>query len=345
MIYFEMYPGDYKRDTTRLSMHDHGAYFQLMLAYYAEAAPLPEPYADLYVIAGATTTADKGAVRKVADRYFPVGDDGLRHNSRIDREIEKAQGRIEGGKARKSAKKGNEAERQARTRARRTKLFEELRGVGIIPDALISMEALHALHVTHVSGSAAATNALLSRVTEGVTDGVTQGVTGGVTGGVTEGVTGGVNTGNQTPDPSITPDTSLHTQGSGGGVTDAGRACRLMRLAGCLNTNPGHANLLAALAEGVTPEALGHTAAEAVQRTPAVSDPFTWAIQTARNRHAAARTATTPTTSGAPYANPQFGSADHVAALREQFERSAAGGSAGGDGDAVVDAEYVVVQQ
>lgn len=332
MIYFEMYPGDYMRDTSRLSLSDHGAYLRLMLAYYAEEAPLPEAHGDLYVIAGATTTADKVAVRKVADRYFPVGDDGLRHNGRIDEEIAKAQERIAEGQLRKSAKKGNEAERQMRTRARRTKLFEDLRGVGVIPDGLITMDELRALHVKHVSGSDAATNSLLSHVTEGDMS------------RVTKGVTDGVNTGNQTPDPTVTPDTSLHTQGSLGGVTDAGRACRLMRLAGCIHTNPSHAALVAGLAEGITPETFGHTAAEAVQRTPAVSDPFTWAIQTARNRHAAARTATTKTSSGATNANPQFGSADHVTALREEYERTAGSGGAGGYGGAVVDADFVVVQ-
>lgn len=335
MIYFEMYPGDYMRDTSRLSLSDHGAYLRLMLAYYAEEAPLPDAHGDLYVIAGATTAADKVAVRKVADRYFPVGDDGLRHNGRIDEEIAKAQERIAEGQLRKSAKKGNEAERQVRTRARRTKLFEDLRGVGVIPDGLVAMDELRALHVTHVSGSDAATNSLMSHVTEGDMSRVTR--------DVTQGVTDGVNTGNQTPDPTITPDTSLHTQGSLGGVTDAGRACRLMREAGCLRTNPSHASLVAALAEGITPEALGHTAAEALQRNPAVSDPFTWAIQTARNRHAEARTATTTANSGAPNAHPQFGSADHVNALREAYELAAGGSSAGGGG-AVVDAEFTVVQ-
>lgn len=65
--------------------------------------------------------------------------------------------------------------------------------------------------------------------------------------------------------------------------TDAGRACRLMRQAGCVTTNPGHPDLLAALAAGVTPEALAEAAREAVELRKA--KPFPWAIATARGRH------------------------------------------------------------
>lgn len=94
MNYFELYPGDYLRDTTRLAMIDHGAYLRLMLAYYGEETPLPGSYDDLYVIVCAVSSADKASVRKVADRFFPVGTDGLRHNQRADKEIEKARKRI-----------------------------------------------------------------------------------------------------------------------------------------------------------------------------------------------------------------------------------------------------------
>lgn len=95
MNYFELYPGDYLRDTMRLSLLDHGAYLRLMVAYYSEEQPLPALHADLYTITSAVSSADKAAVRKVADRYFPVGEDGLRHNNRADEEIVKAQKRIQ----------------------------------------------------------------------------------------------------------------------------------------------------------------------------------------------------------------------------------------------------------
>lgn len=66
--------------------------------------------------------------------------------------------------------------------------------------------------------------------------------------------------------------------------TDAGIACRLMREAGCTQTNPGHRDLLAALAEGCTPAELAATAAEAI--AAGVRKPFPWAIATARGRRA-----------------------------------------------------------
>ena len=55
-----------------------------------------------------------------------------------------------------------------------------------------------------------------------------------------------------------------------------------MRQAGCITTNPSHPDLLAALAVGVTPEALAEAAREAVELRKA--KPFPWAIATARGR-------------------------------------------------------------
>lgn len=96
MNYFELYPGDYLRDTSRLTMLEHGAYLRLLMAYYGEEEPLPAAHAELFVIVSAVSAADKAAVIKVADRYFPIDDeDGLRHNRRADGEIAKAQKRIQ----------------------------------------------------------------------------------------------------------------------------------------------------------------------------------------------------------------------------------------------------------
>lgn len=94
MNYFELYPGDYLRDTTRLSLIDHGAYVKMLMGYYGEEQPLPAAYTDLFVMVAAVTPADKAAVKKIADRYFPIAEDGLRHNTRADAEIAKARKRI-----------------------------------------------------------------------------------------------------------------------------------------------------------------------------------------------------------------------------------------------------------
>ena len=62
------------------------------------------------------------------------------------------------------------------------------------------------------------------------------------------------------------------------------RACRLMREAGCIRVNPMHADLIAAIAEWITPETLAATAAEAIEKGK--GNPFEWAIATARGRAA-----------------------------------------------------------
>src|SRR5581483_7514788 len=104
MNYFNFYPGDYLRDTTRLTMAQNGAFLSLLCAYYSEAAPLPANDTAIFLICKAATKAEQRDALLVADKYFPIGDDGLRHNARADFEIEKAKPRIES--ARQNGSKG-----------------------------------------------------------------------------------------------------------------------------------------------------------------------------------------------------------------------------------------------
>lgn len=99
MNYAEIYPGDYLRDTAGLSLAEHGAYLKLMLAYYSSETPLPADISKLNRICGAQTASERQAVANVADQYFPIDQDGTRHNGRCDREIGKARVRIEIAKA------------------------------------------------------------------------------------------------------------------------------------------------------------------------------------------------------------------------------------------------------
>lgn len=94
MNYYERYPGDYLRDTQHLSLAQHGAYTLLMDTYYATEKPFPAALDAVYRICRAMSKAEQAAVRAVCDEFFPVGDDGLRRNKRIDHEISKAQKRI-----------------------------------------------------------------------------------------------------------------------------------------------------------------------------------------------------------------------------------------------------------
>lgn len=98
MNYYERYLGDYGKKTSRLTLAQHGAYTLLLDAYYSEEEPLPSEYDELYRMCRAMTKEEKEAVRKVADTFFPVAADGLRHNERADAEISKAQAKINASK-------------------------------------------------------------------------------------------------------------------------------------------------------------------------------------------------------------------------------------------------------
>lgn len=104
MNYYERYVGDYQRDTGHLSCTEIGVYDRLLDHYYATEIPLPFEHAGLCRIARAMDKIEQNAVRRIADEFFPVGDDGMRHNARADKEITKAANRIKAAK--ENGKKG-----------------------------------------------------------------------------------------------------------------------------------------------------------------------------------------------------------------------------------------------
>lgn len=237
MNYLELYPGDYLRDTTRLTLIEHGAYLRLLMAYYAEEEPFPPDDAELFVIVSAVSTVDKAAVRKVAARFFPVGDDGLRHNSRADWEIIKARRRIEtaqtnGGKGGRPKKpKPNPMQ----THKKPSGFFAGSENAAFQKPKQNPAETHAGEASPHATRKAAIGNSHASA---------------------------------QIPQ----------------GETLEARACRLMREVGCIRVNPLHTDLIAAIAEWVTPETLAATAAEAIEKGK--GNPFEWAIATARGRAA-----------------------------------------------------------
>jgi uncharacterized protein YdaU (DUF1376 family) len=235
MNYFELYPGDYLRDTTRLTLIEHGAYLRLLMAYYAEETPLPADYAELHVIVSAISAADKAAVKKVADRFFPVGPDGVRRNGRADDEIAKAQRRI--AIARENGSKGGRKPNPPGNPAGNPTGNPVGSPTGTRRDTQRGTRSGEALHTPHATQE-------------------------------------------QTPAPNAR--SPQEPPADAAPPTDAGRACALLKQAGCVRANPSHPDLLAALAEGVSPEALVHTYRE----NPTATNPFTWAIATARGRRA-----------------------------------------------------------
>lgn len=92
--YYRRYVGDYLRDTSRLSMLEHGAYNVLLDHYYAEEEPLPLDLNEIYRIARAILPEERRAVDKVLFKYFDKAEDGY-HNARADEEIAKGTSAIE----------------------------------------------------------------------------------------------------------------------------------------------------------------------------------------------------------------------------------------------------------
>ncbi len=91
MNYYRRYVGDYMRKTTALSLAEQGAYNVLLDTYYANEQPLPGSIDALIRMCRAISKVEQAAVRSVAEAFFPMGEDGLRHNKRADEEIAKAQ--------------------------------------------------------------------------------------------------------------------------------------------------------------------------------------------------------------------------------------------------------------
>lgn len=274
MNFYKRHLGDYARDTGHLSLLEHGVYTLLLDRYYASEKPLPADVRECCKLARATTKAERDAVAYVLGEFFELRATG-HHNNRADDEIAEAQDSQDDADERRI----HERERKRRYRARRRELFEQLRELGIVPPFDTPMDDLEGM--------------------------LSHGTSAGQGRGQAQGRPGN-GTANQTPDSRLQtkapPARTPPTPAPEASPTDAGRACLLMRQAGCPSTNPSHPDLIAALAEGVTPEVLADTAREAVDLGK--PKPFPWAIATARGRQ---REGANPVPTGPPRsdANPQ----------------------------------------
>ena len=104
MNFYKRYMADYAKKTARLTLAQHGAYTLLLDELYATERPLPAEYVELFRICRAMSKTEQEAVRQVVEQFFPLGDDGLRHNSRASAEISEAAPAMEA--ARLNGKKG-----------------------------------------------------------------------------------------------------------------------------------------------------------------------------------------------------------------------------------------------
>lgn len=99
MNYYERYCGDYAKKTARLSLMEHGAYTLLLDEYYSNEAPLPADFDELFRICRAMKKAEQDAVKSVAEKFFPIFEDGMRHNARADEMIARARPKMEAARA------------------------------------------------------------------------------------------------------------------------------------------------------------------------------------------------------------------------------------------------------
>ena len=110
MNFYKRYPADYGRKTARLTLAQHGAYTLLLDELYATELPLPADHDELYRVCRAMNKSEQEAVRIVAEKFFPVGPDGLRHNPRATLELAEAAPAIEA--ARLNGKKGGRPKKE-----------------------------------------------------------------------------------------------------------------------------------------------------------------------------------------------------------------------------------------
>ncbi len=262
--YYERHLGDYARDTRHLTMLEHGAYNVLMDRYYTTEKGIPE--AQAYRVAGARTPEEKEAVDAVLAEFFKLVD-GTWVKGRIEEEIAKYRDSSNDTEERRK----HETERKRRYRARRSELFAELREHGLVPAFDTAIEVLEDM-LSRVLSHGTGTGTGQSRDGEGT-------------------ATHTPNTSHQSPVE--LGSTEAHTNVTTGDECDDGvcgppmpdspspvvQAAILLRKRGCLVT-PQNPDLIAAIGEGVTPQALD-AMAELYPRKPA-----NYVITAARRQHA-----------------------------------------------------------
>jgi uncharacterized protein YdaU (DUF1376 family) len=116
--HFRFHIGDYLKDTTHLSLLEHGVYLRLIQVYYTREAPIPEDQAARLI--GARSQDERDALAVVLKEFFQVVD-GNCHQNRCQAEIDEwhrlsaeqaAKGRAGAAKRWNGAKDGNGHDRQ-----------------------------------------------------------------------------------------------------------------------------------------------------------------------------------------------------------------------------------------
>jgi uncharacterized protein YdaU (DUF1376 family) len=94
MYYYPHHIGDYRRDTSHLSLLEHGIYRQLLDTYYLSEQPLPTDIAVVCRKVSARSEEEKKLVESILNEFFKLTEAGW-IQSRCDREIDAYLGKVE----------------------------------------------------------------------------------------------------------------------------------------------------------------------------------------------------------------------------------------------------------
>ena len=100
MHYYKHYIGDYRRDTSHLSLLEHGIYRQLIDSYCLDEAPLTNDLAKLMRSHSVRSTEEQQALQNVLTDFFELTENGYVHK-RCEKTIDEFHGKSD--KARQSA--------------------------------------------------------------------------------------------------------------------------------------------------------------------------------------------------------------------------------------------------
>ncbi len=103
MHYYQHNIGDYRRDTTHLSLLEHGVYRQLLDMYYLAETPIPRETQQVIRRLSARTQEEQNAVEIILNEFFVPTENGWTHK-RCDSEIAEYQHKSE--ISRENGKKG-----------------------------------------------------------------------------------------------------------------------------------------------------------------------------------------------------------------------------------------------
>jgi uncharacterized protein YdaU (DUF1376 family) len=87
MFWYKFFIQDYQRDTSHLSLLEHGAYRLLIDQTYLSGGVLPSDLEAIYRMARAMTKAEQAAIRSILRSFFTQTEEGYLHG-RVSREIE-----------------------------------------------------------------------------------------------------------------------------------------------------------------------------------------------------------------------------------------------------------------